>query len=200
VPDADFRITATLSAAEIMALMSVRTSLLLAGVALAAQLDDLQAQRRAAQQSPPGLQVTTSQEALVYLARVERSASLERLLYFVLGITDRQRAQIEQIEDDARHELFRIAEPLRSVRREVRRGWPSEPEFLERPVNAIIAFQDGMYRQARSILTPEQQPQFDRNLFWSELRAHPDHRRDIGLWMDYIKPFMGPSSTSEPTI
>jgi len=123
-----------------------------------------------------------SREEVAYADRVMLSSTLEIALRGVAGISDAQRVTIETLEQQLRDSVTRLGAPIRRARRNVRVGWPAEPELIERDVNAIAAVRLRMFSRLRDALTVTQQPLFDRNLL-----VIGDS--DIELWAAYAKPF-----------
>jgi hypothetical protein len=139
-----------------------------------------------------------SEEAL-FFELVRMSASLEEVLLGISNLTDAQRDQLEALEAKARDSIAVAAQPLRNGRRANLKGWPSEPDLHEGPLNRIAALRNAARDSARAILGESLWSQFDQNRLkvesvlgvgWLGWLTADDSR-----WFGYLKAFRGTSST-----
>ena len=151
----------------------------------------LRAQSASAAPRAPAVNVETS----LFFDRVSMSASLEYVLLGIPGLTDAQRDQLEALEATTRESIARAAAPLRDARRNNLRGWPSEPDMHEAPLNRIAVIRNTSLDRAREILDVSQRERFDRNQLASENFPFVAWlRTDDLLWMRYLQPYLGSST------
>lgn len=144
----------------------------------------LHAQRRSSPVPTP--------EDILFADRVAMSASLEEALLGVTRISDVQRDTVQSLEQALRETIVIQGEAIRRTRRAANNRWPSEPELVERELNAIASARDEALARLRATLSREQRDRFDRNV--RDLRDW-----DTFLWVRYAKPALGASALAGTT-
>ena len=131
-------------------------------------------------------------EDVLFADRVALSASLEDALLGVPGISDFQRDTVQTLEQTLREAIAVQGMAIRRSRRAASNRWPSEPELVERELNAIVSARDAALVRLRATLSEAQRDRFDRNVL--DIRDW-----DTFLWLRYAKPALGSSTLGATT-